>query len=358
MISLNYSFLPMGSTGKPAPHQIYLDVGNRLTVGVIDHHQGDAPDRCTAGLVLDRSDWVIGQAKGLGRHQPLEIVTHRQPDIDAISAIYFVEHLLAGDLPRPAADRWADMVCEIDRGHTRVDLVTPITPYTVFLACLYLAEREQGSNDEDILALAALAAGKSLVAWLVSRLDEGESTEGLGTALASDPAFADEVCFVKRDLGIYRGDLARAERLMVALPRTDGTGIETVPGLWVDLPQAALFKAWARGDIGSSGDPRGFLFTATRLTPTRFIFSVQPDQGLSLKGLGEALEAAETTKRRRLGRERRGQPRPGYASPDPWYDGRAPMHGYTIVDSPHGGTVLDPAEVRGVLDEWVKSPKD
>jgi len=48
------------------------------------------------------------------------------------------------------------------------------------------------------------------------------------------------------------------------------------------------------------------------------------DTGLALTALGAELEAA----------------------PDPWYDGRAPLHRFTIVDTPHGGTVLTPPEVR------------
>jgi len=270
MIDLHYRFVPMGTTAEPDPGRLYLDVGNRFGPGLIDHHQPDGPDRCTAALVLEQAAAIRAQARALPAGQPLELVTHRQPDLDAITAIHFVESLVKGPLPRPAADLWA----------------------------------------------AAVA-------------------------------------LVRADLGRYRADLARAERLMVALPRTAAGETERVPGLWIAAPDSLLFKAWARGDTRGAGDPRGFVFTAVALSPSRVILSVQPGLGLWLRGLGEALEAAETAKRLRLNRPRRGAPRPGYAGPDPWYDGRSPLHGYTIVDAPHGGTLLDPAEIRAVFTHWL-----
>ena len=354
MVAFKYSFIDMGSVADPAPHRICLDVGNRLARGVIDHHQPDAPENCTAGLVLDHADDIRAQARALGPDATLEIVTHRDPDMDGITAAYFVEHLIAGDLPRPAADLWAESVCAMDRGHTRLDPESPVTPYSVFSTCIDLAEPEAEGGDPDGASRAALEAGKQVVGWIIARLAEGLPMESLDSALQSDPRFAQAVRHIRADLVRYRRDLVRAEKMIVGLPRSDESGIEEVPGLWIDRPEAGLFKAWARGDAIGAGDPRGFVFTAVGLTPSRFILSVQPDLGLWLKGLGDALEAAESEKRRRLGRELGGDPRPGYASPDPWYDERSdvPGRGYTIVDSPRGGTVLDAAEVRAVFERW------
>ena len=77
---------------------------------------------------------------------------------------------------------------------------------------------------------------------------------------------------------------------------------------------------------------------------------------------GEAMKAAiailepamkaSGTERKMLGKERKGEPRPGYDNPDPWYDGRNPLHNYTIVDTPRGGTVLAWDEIISLIDEY------
>ncbi len=68
-----------------------------------------------------------------------------------------------------------------------------------------------------------------------------------------------------------------------------------------------------------------------------------------LKGLGDLIEQAETEKKKQLGLERQGENRPGYNSPDPRYDGRSPLHHYTIIDSPRAGTVFMVKELRNVF---------
>jgi hypothetical protein len=347
---IRYRFVPPGSVAAPGPGELYLDTGNRLAPGVIDHHQPDAPARCTAALVLEHPALVLSQVIDLAPGEPLTIVTHQAPDMDAVTAAVLVERVLA-DSVSDGARRLADAVCAVDRGETTLHPAAPITAYSVLLATLQLAASRAG-GDADAAALAAMEAGADLVRWLIARLDAHPDPSALDQALAHEPAWAEARRLIHADLTLYRRDLATAERLRPALPRIDG-GLAPVPGLWVEQPEAMLFKSWARGDVAGAADPRGFVFLAVVLSPQRVILSVQPGRGLWLKGLGDALEHAETAKRRRLGKERRGEPRPGYASPDPWYDGRSPLHGWTIVDAPRDGSVLTPAEVRGVLDAWL-----
>jgi hypothetical protein len=350
MHPIRYRFVPQGTVAEPGAGELYLDTGNRLAPGVIDHHQPDAPARCTAALVLERPELVRCQVSNLAPGEPLTIITHQAPDLDAVTAAVLVERVLAGAVSA-GARRLADYVCAIDRGETRLDPAVPMTVYTVFLARVHLAASGAG-GDGDAAALAALEAGAALVRQLIARLDLDPDLAALEQALAQEPAWTAERALIDADLARYRSDLAGAERLRPALPRVAG-GLAPVPGLWVTQPRAMLFKSWARGDVDGAADPRGFVFLAVVLSPQRTILSVQPDQGVWLQGLGAALEQAEAAKRRRLGQERRGEPRPGYDSPDPWYDGRAPLHGWTIVDAPRAGSVLTPAEIRGVLDAWL-----
>jgi hypothetical protein len=69
--------------------------------------------------------------------------------------------------------------------------------------------------------------------------------------------------------------------------------------------------------------------------------------------LGRALEKAEDKKRRQMNKVRDAVPRrfEDVNNSDPWYDGRSPIHAYTIVDSPHAGTVLTLEEVIKILQK-------
>jgi hypothetical protein len=348
MHPLRYRFVPAGASAEPSDGELYLDTGNRLAPGVIDHHQPDAPARCTSSLVLERPELVLSRVGRLAPGAPLTIVTHQAPDMDAVTAAVLVEQVIAGSVTA-GARRLADYVCAIDRGDTRLSPAAPITAYALFLATVHPA---CARKDADAAAMAALEAGAQLIREFIRRLDRDPDLAALDRGLTQGPAWAEERALIHADLVRYRRDLATAERLRPALPRVDG-GLEPVPGLWVRQPTAILFKAWARGDVEGAADPRGFVFLAVVLSQRRTILSVQPDRGVWLKGLGEALERAETAKRQRLGQQRQGEPRPGYESPDPWYDGRSPLHSWTIVDAPRDGTVLSPPELRGVLNAWL-----
>ena len=132
-----------------------------------------------------------------------------------------------------------------------------------------------------------------------------------------------------------------------------------------DDPRHVLFyKDWVRSDAVRCPGERGFValsvfFPEMGRRPRRCILSVAPESEASLRGLGESLDEKESQRRIDLHgfddrvRNARGEmldPRPGYANSDPWYDGRG--HNYTIVDSPHGGTVLTADEIEAAFLEY------
>ena len=72
-----------------------------------------------------------------------------------------------------------------------------------------------------------------------------------------------------------------------------------------------------------------------------------------------ALEQAEQAKRQELNKHRLPPPHwPDVDNSDPWYDGRSPIHDYTIVASPRIGTVLDVDAVVHILQcgDWLREP--
>lgn len=354
VVHLSYRFVPPGAVAETAAGVVYVDVGNDFGPGVFDHHQGNAPTECTARLALAHPEYARSQLLSEGVHPRLTVVTHRFPDLDATSAIYILRALLEGQAATEALARWAAYVCEVDAGHTRLRPGESVTPYALFMVRTGRARREAGT-DPDAQSLAMLQAGLSLIDVFLAQGIAGEDRDSL-SRLRSLHALQTEIAEVEADRLAYAADIARAEIFPCTLPRHDG-GVSAVSGLWIEFPGSQLFKAWARGDRAHSGGD-GFVFTAVRVGEARYIISVDPASGVSLAGLGEALEVAEEGKRREIGQPRTGVPRQGYRSPDPWYDGRAPLHAFTIVDSPRMGTVLTSAEVREIVDHYCVSRRD
>jgi len=344
-----YKFVAMGSVATAEPGKIYVDVGNGFEPGLLDHHHLLAPEKCAAALVLNTPEYVRSQV--LSNPSPVQIITHLYPDMDAISGVYFARAYLqhqGPNLPQQSAlSRWADYVCAVDRGETVLNPAQPITPYSVFMMSLH---RAQQTHSESVPASAAmLEAGLALIDVVIAKLIAGQD---MLMPDFWDDILPTEVAAVRDDHQRYLNDIQRAEQFECILPATNGKEVKKVPALWINQPSAILFKAWARGDARRADHKIGFVFTGVQLTPQRAILSVMPDSGVNLKGLGAALEKAEKAKREQIGQVRTGTNRPGYDSPDPWYDGRSPLHAYTIVDAPHGGSVLTEPEIRRVFEQW------
>ena len=346
-IDVDFEFVTAGTTAEPAPGRLFVDVGNGFGPGVLDHHAPGTPGACTAELALRHPEYVLSQVGAAGR---VTIVTHQYPDLDAISGAYFALTHLRGQQPDAAARAWAAYVCAVDRGDTRLDPARPINPYSVLMMGLNRVADE--TEDESAASQRMLSFGLDFVETILCRTRQGVGLDD-AALLEQVPDFAQDVRAVLDDHARYLDDLARADQFPCELPRQEGEGTLVVPGLWIERPRARLFKSWARGDTRDKARPNGYVFTGVQLSDARAILSVAPDSGVTLRGLGDFLESAETAKRARLGCPRTGPDREGFDSPDPWYDGRSPFHGYTIVDAPRAGTVLSPAEIRRAFEDFL-----
>ena len=346
---ISFDFVEMGYVAKPERGKVYVDVGNAFCAGVLDHHHPDAPETCTAMLALKHPEFIRSQIED----SHLTIICHERPDIDAITGAYFAQLHAFGKAVGFAHTQWAEYICLIDQGHTTLSPDQPVTPYSLFMMLMQIVRK---TNDTDRAALnhRMLRSGIQFLDTIFSWLEAGgclSEPEDL-TLL---PMFEHEVSAIQADLIAYRRDLERAERFRCNLPLVDGSGKEEVAGLWIEMPTSAMFKSWARGDCASTNAKRGFTFLCIRISDHRFILSVDPSSPVYLKGLGQNLEEAETVKRKKLGMPREGINRPGYNSPDPWYDGRSPLHNYSIIDSPNSGTILTKSEVRQIVCEFANT---
>jgi class 3 adenylate cyclase len=100
------SFIGVGSSLRPQPGVLALDVGNRAEPGILNHHQPGVSG-CAAALVLEHPEWVLAAPRPdrLAGSQPsLEIVVHAEPDFDCCAATFLALEVLSG-----RCRRWSSM---------------------------------------------------------------------------------------------------------------------------------------------------------------------------------------------------------------------------------------------------------
>lgn len=351
-IGCGISFVSYGSFLNPEPGKLALDVGNRLCPGVIDHHQPGAGDKCAVSLMLRHPGYVLDHLKDV----PLEKVTlllHVSPDLDAVTSAFFAHHLLSeGRFPK-FAERIAAYVRDVDRGICFRHPGVVVTAYSLFAGRCEMI-RQQGAEEKWSLEKtyrAMTECGFALWEYLISVMDERTDLHYLSD-LKLPPPFQEARRLIEQDYALYLEDLEKSRQTKFRIPEKEGDRRCEVDTLISHDPQSLLFRSWGRGDNRHSPGGKGFVMLVINYGNERYVISTDPQSPFYLKGLGDRLETAEVGKRKRLGQERRGAPRPGYASPDPWYDGRNPLHNYTIVDTPRNGTVLTWEEVLGVVEGY------
>jgi hypothetical protein len=372
-----------GAVGGPPRDRLYLDVGNALRPGVIDHHHDSGLAGCTAGLVLAHPELVAGALdprRSAG--DPFTIVLHAMPDLDCIASAYLAIAYLADGAFPSGAEALAHYVAKVDEGVIGLSRENPGSLYAALMRRSgRLMNRPWNSDNERWRS--TVEGGLEVVRYVLGQV----ATRGL--ALTEVDAFGcpgifetDDRAEVERDLDRYRRKLAdpktRARRARLALPGRFGGTVE-VEALLVrgvqeadDPDRCVFFKDWARSDAEACPSEGGFAALcvssgeASR-RPRRSILSVTPGSGTSLLGLGERLDRAEADRRKAVhGEDDRvldpadgtsKPPRPGYSNADPWYDGRG--HAHTIVDAPRSGTLLTVDEVEAIfLDFGTIRPAD
>jgi len=353
-LRISYRFVPMGTAApRPAPTgELWLDVGSRADLGVLDHHGGDTRAWSAAQLVLERhGDLVPADALDNGT---VTLVTHEQPDLDAVCASWLLERLLRdGDLnaARSSLEPIVEAVGLNDQG-----LVRTTDPLTCWPIVAREALSAAPNDDAERLTLghrlldqtlAVMEAGGDL-ADAATKVCDPEISIALGHALQDYLEDLDRAMMFRARLPVRSTEVQRdVPPGPVPVPTTERRW-SLVDGIVLDNPVSSLFKEIARGDSERSHGGHGFpLLVVCRdsdelraLGLQRHIISVDPLSGLCLEGLGSDLERLESSLEDdrggpTLGGRQRPAPgagRHGYDATSPWYDGRG--HGFTIVDSP------------------------
>jgi hypothetical protein len=380
--AIRFVFTGVGSMaprGGPPPDRLYLDVGNDLRPGVLDHHYGEAYGGSTTRLVVSNPDLVSGALQPpRDPTASFTIVLHEAPDFDSVASTYLAIALLTtGEFP-PGTEAVACYADRIDEGSTGRTLSQPFSPYAAYMQLLNRHARLGRPADHSHWR-GCVQQGLDLLAYVL-----GCSLRD-GVALPSVDAFAcpglfdeDDRRDVLADVERYHRKLAdpatRARVVWLSLPGQFGGRVE-VDTLQVrdvqnmdDPERCIFFKDWARSDFERSPGGMGFLGLSVFMSespryPRRCILSVTRDSGASLRGLASRLDATESERRRRVYGEDdrlvdpatglRRPPRAGYNNADPWYDGRA--HGFTIVDSPRSGTLLTAEEIEHIFSQFANA---
>jgi hypothetical protein len=354
-------------------NRLYLDVGNDLRPGVIDHHHLTAYSGSTASMVLAHPQLVLGAlAPDRRPGDPLTIILHEHPDLDGVvSSFLSISYLTTGSFPRgrEALARYAD---KVDEGCLGMTLANPFSLYSAYMQLANRMMRRSWNSPHEGWQ-ECVRRGLDLVAFVVEQVDRQGLPLDRVDAFACPGLFTpDDRREVQDDLERYQRKLAdpksHARQVRIKLPGQFGGTVEADALLARDVQNAddpercIFFKDWARSDEKRCPSERGFVALCVFMSPgphqvRRAIISVRPDAGVTLRGLGALLDQAEGSRRIQVfGIDDRvvdpttgspKPPRPGYANADPWYDGRA--HGHTIVDAPRAGTLLTADEIESIF---------
>ncbi len=356
-----FRFVGYGTLAPPAEQNrgnLFLDVGNLLCPGVIDHHHLSSYAGSTARLILTHPDFVRQVRSGASAGEtPITLTLHHEPDLDCVASAYLAMRLLrCGELPE-GSESLAYYLDRVDGGYLGLTPENPFSLYTAYLAIVHRHALRSWRRPEDRWRK-CVEEGLEVVAYAL------EESVRKGIPLIAVDAFScPEVLGeidrreIRMDMQRYRAKMenpeCHARAVSLRLPSLFGGAME-VDGLLIrhvqspgDPDRCLFFKDWARTDAQRSAGGAGFtalcIFEEAGPSRGRCILSVKPESGVSLRGMGGWLDREESLARiRMLGRDDRldSPARPGYDNSDPWYDGRS--HSFTIVDSPRSGTVLAP----------------
>ena len=355
------------------PDRLFLNVGNALKPGVIDHHQNHGGNISTTNLVINNAEFVAASVNPLRKHDdPFFIVLSENLSFDGIMAVYVALNLLTSNHLPDGAELLARYADKIDMGYSGKN------KNSLYSAFILLQNLQFKTTNYDVNWKTTFI--RRFLPVIEYALKEQKKH---GIPISDVNAFSCPRLFSAKDKKMIVDDQKRYEAKLInpnSKPKplklrlnSDLGGSEIVDSLLVrdvqnqnDKDRVIFFKDWARTDSTRAPDKNGFValsvfHSAEQGVNARCIISVRPDSNLNLRGLGALLEKAESEKRKNhfhgiddrvtdLVSGKPKTPRTGYSNSDPWYDGRG--HGFTIIDSPRDGTFLTPEEIEDILIKY------
>jgi hypothetical protein len=291
----------------------------------------DAQRRDLAVVVVAHG--IDGLVHGTGPFKRIVVPSDTtRPTLDDMLAAALVERLVEGRPLPPAAGAFAKYAALAREGLQPGDMALESSMEGVFLA---IRNSGMGDLSQPPAAARFIEDWQRMAQTILTAADAGK--DPFVTNLFGDsPHFARERAFLKKDNHVYHEDVRRGWQWLVQLPG----GPPTSAMLVLQEPRSLLWKYWSRHDATA---PAGgsYLLLAVNWGNGNWVISTDPVQRLGIKGLAEALQAAEARKG--------GQA----AQNDPWFDG-APF-GNTLVAAPRGGSRLGDEEIVSIIKKWSKA---
>lgn len=337
-MEIRYKFVNYGEELNPEPGVLGLDVGKKTLPGVIDHHHPDAEPECTASLIISHPSLVLDHLRNW--EGPLQVITHRLPDFDAVASIFLSLKLLEIGGPDESMGKIASYTKMVDSASLPGDIDLTSTPYSILRA---LFSRIKGSEEENNVE--RVREGLMFMRFLYDKSEEGYDLTQNRLLFSGIDRYERAMRKAENDYFNYLSDVGRGQKIVLGLPLVSGRGLKRVDGLVVKNPKCFLLKEWARRDRENSSLGEGFTFLLTHFGNKRYILGVDPEKGVNLKGLGGLLNQKEGEKRAELQRP----------FPLRWYDGNCPFFNYRIIDSPQDETALSHEEIVDLVLAYSKS---
>lgn len=305
-----FSFIKAGLDVNSNEDKLYLDVGNKLCLGIIDHHQLSNIKKSATSLVFENPNLIPTNLK--------KIIVHNSPDLDCLASSYLANYYYQfKEFPI-----FAKSLCEfLDKSDFGLKLENRIN-----LSSLFSIIKSKCKNDFESTIL-----GHKLI----------EDLSKIGFDSGEIPLYYEKYKNeIENDITIFNKDLISSNILTSKLFNKYTKNYESVKGLILKSPNSKLFKYWARDG--------GYDLLIVQLNKRRVVISLKGDSFYTLEGLGNKLNQLEDLKRKELNITLNEENREGYNIPDPWYDGRS--HEYTIIDSPRIGTQLELEDIINILN--------
>jgi len=366
----NYLYFKKGST-------FLCDVGNYLGEGIIDHHTLDKENECATTLVFFESKTLIDEVINFEENE-YTIITHLNPDFDAIGCSYFVTKKIKKEEISIFFKTLANYILDVDLGKIHLDHDNIITPFSLILAINHLISKEYDPIINSLSGVERfnklleknekiLLRSFELLDYILKRLSEGINIFS-NKLFDGSELFSDEINLIKIDLEKYNSDHLRSEKYRIPLLRKDYDEREIVDLLCTTNPESVLWKYWARGDRKNTKN--GYIFTCAFLdtfksnNKNRAIIAIDRTTDFTLKGLGIALDEFEIKKTIQnsdidvkdsilsLIKANKNERRNKFHRNDPWFDER---NDFTIIDSPRSGSILNNDEIKSIIlasDYW------
>jgi len=295
-----YNFIDAGSTAKEQLNTLYLDVGNNLRKGIVDHHQLIDIQKSATRLVYENPKFISNKID--------TITLHKSPDLDCIASSYLSDYYIKNNYFPKFSEKLCKFIDRVDFGLSTKNIIN--------LASIFSLIKNECKDDNEIVK-----KGHELIKDFAKYDFDSENYPIKYYKYASQ---------LQDDLSIFKNDLEHSNTILSTLYNRFLNIPETVQGLILFKPESKLFKYWARDS--------GYDLLIVKWSNQRVVISLKGDSSFTLKGIGDTLNKLEQLERDKLNIFINEPNRVGYDIPDPWYDGRA--HNYTIIDSPRSGTIL------------------